>query len=174
MLQQTAKERAISKRTSLPTGLLVTALLAAYLSLAALQVSRFTIMYKVNNTSGYRDQGRAGSKRYGIDVNDPTYPGPGVRTYGWLRNFQLYLSDSKLPKALAENKNIDHASDVLDLPRADAIIESKIVPPPPGQDHTPSKGTYYVQTTKGTTRKKLLALASSTANPAASASPHGR
>ena len=90
MLQQTAKRRPISRQTRSGARLLVTALLAAYLSLASLQVSRFAIMYKVNNNSGYRDHGRAGSKRYGIDVNDPTYPGPGVRTYGWLRNFQLY------------------------------------------------------------------------------------
>ena len=156
MLQQTAKERAISQGTSLPTRLLVTALLTAYFSLAALQVSHLAMSYKVSNNDGSRDRGRAGSKRYGVDVNDPTYPGPGVRTYGWLRNFQLYLSDSKLPKALADNENIDHASDVMDLPRSDAVIESEIVPPPEGQAHTPTKGKYYVRTTMGTTRKKLL------------------
>ena len=75
MLQQTAKERAISKRTSLPTRLLFTALPAAYLSLAALQVTHYAMSYKVSNNAGSRDSGRAGSKRYGVDVNDPTYPG---------------------------------------------------------------------------------------------------
>ena len=155
MLQQTAKRRPISRRTRSVTRLLVTALLAAYFSLAALQVSHLAMSYKVSNNDGSRDRGRAGSKRYGVDVNDPTYPGPGVRTYGWLRNFQLYLSDSKLPKALAENENIDHASDVMDLPRSDAYIESEIVPPPEGLDHTPTKGKYYVKTTStaGYTRR---------------------
>ena len=82
MLQQTAKEKPISQRTSLVTRLLVTVLLAAYFSLAALQVSHLAMSYKVSNNDGSRDRGRAGSKRYGIDVNDPTYPGPGVRTAG--------------------------------------------------------------------------------------------
>ena len=81
MLQQTAKRRPISRQTRSVTRLLVTALLAAYFSLAALQVSHLAMSYKVTNNSGYRDHGRAGSKRFGVDVNAPPrpFPGPGVR-----------------------------------------------------------------------------------------------
>ena len=114
MLQRTAKVRSISRKSRQVTVLALTALQLAYTALAASQRLGIMTTYSVSSSPGSHGRARAGYHPYGGDVNDPTYPGPGVRPYGWLRNFQIYLAKSKLPKSLSENEYIDHASDVGD------------------------------------------------------------
>ena len=42
-------------------------------------------------------------------VNDAYYPGPGGKMYSWKRNLSLALAQTKLPKKIYDNGEIDHA-----------------------------------------------------------------
>ena len=88
-------------------------------------------------------------------VNDAYYPGPGGKMHSWKRNLALELAQTKLPKKVYDHGEIDHASEILELPRSYESIDAKILTPPPGKANDPG-GVYYVKAKDGTPRKKLL------------------
>ena len=75
--------------------------------------------------------------------------------HSWKRNLALELAQTKLPKKVYDHGEIDHASEILELPRSYESIDAKILTPPPGKANDPG-GVYYVKAKDGTPRKKLL------------------
>ena len=70
-------------------------------------------------------------------VNDAYYPGPGGKMHSWKRNLALELAQTKLPKKVYDHGEIDHASEILELPRSYESIDAEILTPPPGKANDP-------------------------------------
>ena len=70
-------------------------------------------------------------------VNDAYFPGPGGKMHSWKRNLALELAQTKLPKKVYDHGEIDHASEILELPRSYESIDAKILTPPPGKTNDP-------------------------------------
>ena len=94
--------------------------------------------YTVSNTGGSQ---HAALRR--STVNDPTYPGPGKRMHRWRRNMVLSLASTSLPKSIRDE--VDHASDIEDLPPSYASVRAKIIEPPAGKTNSPRVGKYVIQ-----------------------------
>ena len=105
--------------------------------------------FTVSNTDGSQ---HAALRR--SSVNDPTYPGPGKRMHRWRRNMVLSLASTALPKSIRDE--VDHASDVEELPASYKSVRSRIIEPPAGKTNSPSAGKYIVRGLDNTPRKVLL------------------